>query len=292
MKRLLLTVLGLFLLTVLLPPTSAYAAEQQICGEFVQGGILTTANRAAGSGSIEEKFGCPIAPKTKIVVSSRNTYHQHFERGVVYWDGLQGGKWWLTDSAKPNLSGVSNDRDALYRYGFRGGMLLRSAKLNYITVSSKRLLVAQMHGGIVLDLRETGTADPNFSQTTEIRTGIPGHASGYSRYVTGTKERAGIAKALQVIASSGDRPIWVHCAAGRDRTGVVVSLVLSILGADRAIIEEEYLRTGSAEATNLNQFFSTVENRYGSDVEGVEAFLRSIGVTDADMSLIRTKFSK
>jgi protein-tyrosine phosphatase len=33
----------------------------------------------------------------------------------------------------------------------------------------------------------------------------------------------------------------IHCTSGKDRTGVVVAALLTILGIDRSIIIEEYL---------------------------------------------------
>lgn len=37
-----------------------------------------------------------------------------------------------------------------------------------------------------------------------------------------------------------DRPCVIHCTAGKDRTGVIVALILSIAGADDATIAREY----------------------------------------------------
>lgn len=43
-----------------------------------------------------------------------------------------------------------------------------------------------------------------------------------------------------------DGATLVHCAAGKDRTGVGVALVLSLLGVDVEAIEADYLRTAEA----------------------------------------------
>lgn len=45
------------------------------------------------------------------------------------------------------------------------------------------------------------------------------------------------------IADDGQLPIVVHCAAGKDRTGFVCSLLLLTLGADRSVVHDEYLRS-------------------------------------------------
>jgi protein tyrosine/serine phosphatase len=62
---------------------------------------------------------------------------------------------------------------------------------------------------------------------------------------TGT---AGIAKAVAVIADEEAAPVVVHCVAGKDRTGVVCALTLSLLGVDDADIAADYaLSTAASE---------------------------------------------
>lgn len=40
-----------------------------------------------------------------------------------------------------------------------------------------------------------------------------------------------------------DAPVLVHCTAGKDRTGVLVAVVLSLVGAERSQIVTDYVRT-------------------------------------------------
>ncbi|MGL5809950.1 MAG: tyrosine-protein phosphatase, partial [Nocardioides sp.] len=42
--------------------------------------------------------------------------------------------------------------------------------------------------------------------------------------------RNGICQALTTLASSCRRPLVFHCRAGKDRTGVLVAILLSLLG--------------------------------------------------------------
>jgi protein-tyrosine phosphatase len=58
----------------------------------------------------------------------------------------------------------------------------------------------------------------------------------------------GIASALGVIADADAAPLVVHCVAGKDRTGVVCALTLSLLGVADAEIAEDYaLSTAASE---------------------------------------------
>ena len=52
-----------------------------------------------------------------------------------------------------------------------------------------------------------------------------------------------IGYAISVLANHGGVPAVVHCSAGKDRTGVVVAVLLDLLGVDRETIVEDYLLT-------------------------------------------------
>jgi protein-tyrosine phosphatase len=52
-----------------------------------------------------------------------------------------------------------------------------------------------------------------------------------------------LAAALTTLAQSDRLPAVFHCAAGKDRTGVLAAIVLSLLGVDESIILADYHRT-------------------------------------------------
>lgn len=45
------------------------------------------------------------------------------------------------------------------------------------------------------------------------------------------------------IRDHPNKPLVVHCTAGKDRTGVIIALLLSIAGVDDKAIAEEYALT-------------------------------------------------
>jgi protein-tyrosine phosphatase len=53
-----------------------------------------------------------------------------------------------------------------------------------------------------------------------------------------------ITAALEVIARPKSHPLAFHCAIGKDRTGILSALLLSILGVDDATIIEDYTLSG------------------------------------------------
>ena len=57
---------------------------------------------------------------------------------------------------------------------------------------------------------------------------------------------AGLARALGVIADAHAAPLVVHCVAGKDRTGVLCALALSLLGVADEDIAADYALTSAA----------------------------------------------
>jgi protein-tyrosine phosphatase len=53
-----------------------------------------------------------------------------------------------------------------------------------------------------------------------------------------------VARALRTIADPTSGAVLVHCAAGKDRTGVVVSIALSLVGVTRDAVVADYARSG------------------------------------------------
>jgi protein-tyrosine phosphatase len=81
----------------------------------------------------------------------------------------------------------------------------------------------------------------------EERVGVARYLA--NRYADLTEQgRAGIASAVGVIADAESAPVVVHCVAGKDRTGVVCALTLSVLGVSDEDIAADYsLSTAASE---------------------------------------------
>ena len=57
--------------------------------------------------------------------------------------------------------------------------------------------------------------------------------------------RDALAKALTLVADPQNQPVVFHCAAGKDRTGVLAALVLDILRVAHPVIVEDYVITAT-----------------------------------------------
>ena len=259
----------------------------------IVGRIATTYTAAGGA----PKFGAPVGAEVKLTLSGRNLYHQRFEHGVVFWSSYQGGKTAVYPGML-TLSGVSNERDALASYGLKPGMVYRSAKLCGATSKDKQLILAQVHGGSIIDLRTSGAAsscpDPSIG-VTRVRYAVNSDAN-YSRYVSDPARRASFGKALLAIKSNASKGkgSWVHCTAGKDRTGWTIVVLMSILGADQADIYREYLRTSGADEADLVEGLDKVATTYGGGwehgVTGVGMYryvTKGLGLTDADIAALQ-----
>ena len=74
-----------------------------------------------------------------------------------------------------------------------------------------------------------------------------------------------IVGSVRAIARA-DGAVLVHCAAGKDRTGVVVALALDAAGVDRVRIVEDYLATGERIDAILARLVSS--STYRAELEG------------------------
>ncbi|MBO0610612.1 tyrosine-protein phosphatase [Myceligenerans salitolerans] len=74
------------------------------------------------------------------------------------------------------------------------------------------------------------------------------------------RRRPGLfARALGAVADAPEGPVLVHCAAGKDRTGLVVAFALSLAGADDESIADDYELTNSRLAPRWERHVAALE---------------------------------
>jgi len=205
----------------------------------------------------------------------------------------------------------------------RSGRLFRSDALHHMTPGD----VARVRDAIgvrtVVDLRSgverEAEAPAALCEPPVALHHVPlfdrgGHGSGASARLTLGQlyalmmqfARDPIARAVEILAAS-DAPALFHCAAGKDRTGVLAAVVLGALEVPDAVIVEDYadtrrsldrivarLRQSSsyeyvftelppetlhAEPATMEELLAHVRQRYGS----MRGYLREAGVADASV---------
>ncbi len=211
----------------------------------------------------------------------------------------------------------------------RSGVLLRADNLQDLTPGDIGEL--QRRGlGTVLDLRTSAEVEilgPGPLRATPVRHvhldliphGFEGHSvlertipdesapehavdHLYFDYVRDAPDE--VATALRTIADPSSGAVLVHCAAGKDRTGVVVALALSLVGVRRDAVIADYARTDERiegivgrllasplysehaggrsldsfrpHSWNMERFLDRIDSEYG----GVHGLAMSVGVDE------------
>jgi protein-tyrosine phosphatase len=123
-----------------------------------------------------------------------------------------------------------------------------------------------------------------------------------------------IVASVRAIARARDAVV-VHCAAGKDRTGVVVALALDAAGVDRALIVADYVATAqrieaimarlsgsptyraqlegyvasehAPVAATIERVLELIDERFGGSV----AWLSAAGLDEDDLELLRARLS-
>lgn len=123
-----------------------------------------------------------------------------------------------------------------------------------------------------------------------------------------------VARALRLVASGTATPLLFHCAAGKDRTGVLAALALDLVGVERSAIVDDYLATNtrlprvlarfaamptyagavsagasgpprdiSCRPETLPKLFDALDEQFG----GTAGWARSAGISDAELTRLR-----
>jgi len=184
----------------------------------------------------------------------------------------------------------------------RSGKLIRSDNLQDLTDADVRMLVERQRVATVVDLRTQVEVDsegpsplagdprvtvhhlslfPEAGHNTDVTaadndgpvvlpwqnadTQVRERRSAVATYLRYLEDRPdSVVQALRLIGQTEGATI-VHCAAGKDRTGVVVALALDEVGVDRGAIVEDYARTAERLGLILQRLLST--QTYAGDID-------------------------
>ncbi|GAC1402834.1 MAG: tyrosine-protein phosphatase [Mycobacterium sp.] len=212
------------------------------------------------------------------------------------------------------LSGAWNFRDVAEETGIRPGRFFRSSELSRLDEAGRDVFrrlgitdVADLrsvreverHGaGAVpagvqvhnLHFHEISAVDgaaPHESAFQKMMTEKPDDediAAAARRFMTEEYQRFptldGAQQAVRRVISllADERPIIVHCFAGKDRTGFTVATVLEAVGVDRDAVLVDFLRSNAAVPRLREQILESVRERTETDEEVTFAEAR---LTDA-----------
>lgn len=191
-----------------------------------------------------------------------------------------------SDTRQLELDGIDNLRDVgglpLTAGGVtRSGELLRSASLHHVTEAAVAHLVEEFGLRLVIDLRTAREIDRD-GPTPIARAGVrtvalsfipeDGRAlpetgddtdpavRNYLGYLVDRTEN--VVEAVRLLGAPDAGPTLVHCAAGKDRTGVLVALVLDAVGVERDAVVADY----ALSAQNVEAMFRRWTTAAGVDM--------------------------
>lgn len=119
--------------------------------------------------------------------------------------------------------------------------------------------------------------------TAHRRDGLPTAVAVNAAFLSVNQDQ--IAAVLRAVADAPAGGVLVHCHAGRDRTGLVAALLLGVAGvADDAIVADYALSFG-ADARVMAATLRYLDDAHS----GVCAYLRAIGLSDAETARLRQR---
>lgn len=191
---------------------------------------------------------------------------------------------------------TSDGRKVAYRKLYRGGAVKIDAtgKAEWKAAGIKA----------ELDLREAETIPSSSPVGSDIAFCAPGFPHGYEGMLRDYAK--GVKSCVEFIAEClrNDKPVFIHCSAGRDRTGTMAILILGLLGVSEGDISKDYELTyfSPADWSMWNGSYGHV--RTASSFRGaceyiktfgaptfagcVEKYLLNIGVSQQDIDDIRS----
>ena len=126
------------------------------------------------------------------------------------------------------------------------GVLFRGGKIEAIpspdTIGSPNSIVNLRKG-----------EDPLFDDIFSIYSPAPDSVEVYD--ITQGRNKKWVAETLRKILEIDEPfPCYIHCAAGKDRTGVIIVAILSAIGISPSLVRDEYmLSTGLLQPTLISE---------------------------------------
>lgn len=190
----------------------------------------------------------------------------------------------------------------------KNGLVFRGANADGVNEQDKDYMVNTLGIKTEIDLRNKNEGSRNKLGVENCFSISDNGGLYYNESPNGISYKSGqeaLVKELRYFANRDNYPIFFHCAIGRDRTGSLALILLSLLGVSKkdicidyelsmfAFVSSGEIRAGSAAVNDLlNNLFTIYNYIYGGFAgktmkEKTEAFLLEIGLTQQEINNIR-----
>lgn len=174
------------------------------------------------------------------------------------------------------------------------GMLFRGSRLNNATTTDL-VLLAEVGIKLDLDIRDSGNAGNGHIPGAEYLN-VP-LTNAYAQMIQSEATAAANAVKTAMESIVANKPVYVHCASGADRTGCICAMLEAVLGMSDADIDRDFELTCFSDVENLTGhhrnggswtgFWNALPTNQGSAKMNVVKFLRDHGVTTALLNSFR-----
>ena len=173
---------------------------------------------------------------------------------------------------------MKNFRDFAY-LNVKKGILFRGSYLYHLSRKDRKLLFETNNIKTVIDLRSTqehddkkdavppGIAYYHLPLITLEEMGTTSEKEGkkkilrekkmpdifdYYRKLVSRDRKESWTKIFEILLNNDRSGIYFHCTAGKDRTGIVAAVILTLLGIDKETIYKDYMLTNNDPAIPLS----------------------------------------
>lgn len=141
--------------------------------------------------------------------------------------------------------------------------------------------VEYCHIDIMKSIKENTTSLDNISADLNISLADRGMQDIYKGITLDSGSRQGYHDFIIKLNEITQGSTIFHCFAGKDRTGIGAAIVLTILGADRDDIFEDYLQTNKSRETANDSILEAIEIEKGFNSQQLEGMRRLLSVHES-----------
>ena len=209
------------------------------------------------------------------------------------------------------VDGVSNFRDVggydsslVEGAKIRQGLFYRGANLESITEEGQRVFRDELGIRVEIDMRAEGVCFGPYVEGVEYYVlSIPSRtepitADEYARLYLRFEEYSTVYRqCFELIANADEKPVFLHCNSGADRTGIVTFILLTVCGVSYEDIALDYLFTNFTDQriryleSEFNVWYEKLDYFAGdTKAEQAKNWFRLKGVSEEDIEHIREIF--